>query len=36
MILQNGAMFTQKLNPGSINHMRNLGIFRQAVESPKS
>ena len=35
-ILQNGARFIQKLTPGFKNHMRSLGNFRQAVESPKS
>ena len=36
MILQNGAKFIQKLAPGFKNHMRYLGNFKQAVESPKS
>ena len=35
-ILLNGAKFIQTLTPGFKNHMRNLGNFRQAVESPKS
>ena len=32
-ILQYGAKFRQKLIPDFKNHMRNLNIFRQAVES---
>ena len=36
IILQNGAKFIQKLTPGFKNHMKNLGNFRQAVESSKS
>ena len=35
-VLQNGAKFIQKLTPGFKNHMRNLGNFRQALQSPKS
>ena len=35
-ILQNGAKFIQKLTAGFKNQMRNLGNFRQAVESPES
>ena len=35
-MLLNGAKFIQTLTPGFKNHMRNLGNFRQAVESPKS
>ena len=34
-ILQNGAKFTQKLNPDFKNHMRNSDNLRQAIESPK-
>ena len=34
-ILQNGATFIPKLNPGFKNHLRNLDNFRQALESLK-
>ena len=34
--LHNGATFIQKLTSGFKNHMRNLGNFRQGVETPKS
>ena len=30
-LLQNGAIFKQKLTPGFKNHMRNLDNFRQAI-----
>ena len=35
-ILQNGANIIQKLTSTFKNHMRNLGNFRKAMESPKS
>ena len=35
-ILQNGATFIQNLRSGFKSHMRNLGNFRRAVESPQS
>ena len=35
-ILQNGAKFMQKLTSGFKTYMKNLGNFRQAMESPKS
>ena len=35
-ILQNGANFTQNLNPGFKKRMRKLNNFRQTVKSPKS
>ena len=34
--IQNGAKCLHKLTPGFKNHLRNLGNFRQALESPKS
>ena len=33
--LQNGAKFLQKLTTGFKSHIRNLGNFTQAVESPE-
>ena len=33
-ILENGAKFMRKLTSDFKNHMRNLGNFRQVVESP--
>ena len=35
-MLQNGAKFIRKRTHGFKNHMKNLGNFRQAVESPKN
>ena len=34
-VLKNGAELIWRLTPGFKNYMRNLGKFRQAVESPK-
>ena len=36
MVLQNSAKFIQKMTPGLKDHMRDLGNFREAVESPKN